>query len=519
MAYKRKSPMPIIEGGTNASTMSVTDGTIYYDGTSLVTTATGTSGQVLTSAGAGVAPAYASPAASSISLTGDSGGALTGNAFTLTGGATGLTFAGAGSTETLGGTVAVAHGGTNATSFATTDGTVIFDGTRLVTLASTGTTGQALVSAGAGVAPAYGTLPVAGGGTNATSFSVTDGTVYFDGTRLVTTATGTSGQVLTSGGAGVAPAYATLGGASISITGDTGGTITSGSFTFAGGTTGLSFGGSGTTETLTFAGITANGGTVSLATDATTSTINVGTGAGVKTSTFGSTNSTSATTVQSGSGALNITATGGALTINSGVGALGISTDASATTVNLGTGAAAKTVVLGSTNTTSTTTLNAGSGGVKLQAVAEGALVTSATSVISTVTGTAGFVLTANAAGTSPSFQAIPSSAMTYTDVTGATQALAVNNGYIMNRATLITATLPATAAEGSIIDIVGKGAGGWLIAQNSGQTIHFGNINTTTGATGSLASSAQYDCIMLICTTANTDFVVKSSIGNITYV
>lgn len=103
-----------------------------------------------------------------------------------------------------------------------------------------------------------------------------------------------------------------------------------------------------------------------------------------------------------------------------------------------------------------------------------------------------------------------------WTDVTGATQALAVNHGYIMNRGTLITATLPALAAEGDIIDIVGKGVGGWLIAQNAGQTIHYGAQNTTTGALGSLASMLQYDCVTLICTTANTDFVVKSSIGNL---
>lgn len=106
-----------------------------------------------------------------------------------------------------------------------------------------------------------------------------------------------------------------------------------------------------------------------------------------------------------------------------------------------------------------------------------------------------------------------------YTEVTGATQALAVNNGYIMNRGTLITATLPAIAAQGSIIDIIGKGAGGWIIAQNGGQTVHFGTSNTTAGAGGSLASTAQYDCVELICTTANTDFVVKSVIGNLTVV
>lgn len=106
-----------------------------------------------------------------------------------------------------------------------------------------------------------------------------------------------------------------------------------------------------------------------------------------------------------------------------------------------------------------------------------------------------------------------------WTEVTGTTVALAVNNGYILNNAGVITATLPAAATLGAIIRIVGKGAGGWLIAQNSGQTIHFGNTNTTTGAGGSLASTVRYDCLELVCTTANTDFVVRSSMGNITIV
>lgn len=155
-----------------------------------------------------------------------------------------------------------------------------------------------------------------------------------------------------------------------------------------------------------------NAGTngVAISTDASAATVNVATGGAVKTTTLGSTNSTSATTVQSGSGALNVTATGGALTINSGTGALAISNDASATTVTIGTGAAAKTITLGSTNTTSTTNLQSGSGGIKIPAFAEGALVTSSSGVISTVTGTAGFILTANAAGTAPSFQAAASS-------------------------------------------------------------------------------------------------------------
>lgn len=93
---------------------------------------------------------------------------------------------------------------------------------------------------------------------------------------------------------------------------------------------------------------------------------NVGTSANAHTTTLGSTNSTSATTVQSGSGALNVTSTNGALTINSGTGALGISTDASATTVSFATGGAVKSVTLGSTNSTSATIVQSGSGNVAI---------------------------------------------------------------------------------------------------------------------------------------------------------
>jgi hypothetical protein len=63
-------------------------------------------------------------------------------------------------------------------------------------------------------------LPIADGGTNTTSFSNTNGTVYFDGTELATVNPGTSGQVLTSNGAGSAPTFQTVspGGTGITIT-------------------------------------------------------------------------------------------------------------------------------------------------------------------------------------------------------------------------------------------------------------------------------------------------------------
>ena len=498
MAYKRISPQPVVEGGTGAQTFTA------YSVVTAGTTATGpfqnvvgvgTSGQVLTSAGAGLLPAWQTLGGSSITITGDTGGGLTSGSFTFTGGTTGLAFGGAGSTETLtfAGITAnagIVNLGTDSTANAINIGTVSNTG-RVITIGNTtGTTGVTLNSGSAGIV-ATGVASVVVANKNYVT---------------INTATGALGS-------DAGPA------SSITITGNTGGALAGSAFTFTGGTTGLSFGGAGSTETLTFAGITANGGTVSLATDATTSTINIGTGAGVKTSTFGSTNSTSSTTVQSGSGALAVTSTNGTLTVNSGTGTIGVSTDATATTVNLGTGAGAKTITLGSTNTTSTTNLQSGSGGIKIPAFAEGALVTSSTGVISTVTGTAGFVLTANAAGTAPSFQAASGSGFTWSVIT-ANQTAAINNGYICNKAGTLALALPAVSATGSVIEVTGiNTATGWQITQAAGQQIHFGAADTTSGATGSLTSTAIRDSIRLVCVVANLEWNVLSSIGNITYV
>lgn len=199
----------------------------------------GTSGQVLVSAGAGALPAWTSIAPGGVvSVTAGTGINLTGTA--------------ANPVINMNVPVVIANGGTNATSFAVSSGTVIFDGTRLVTLASTGTSGQALVSAGAGVAPAYGILPIIGGGTNASSFGTVDGTIIYDGTRLVATATGTAGQVLTSNGAGVAPTYQASGASGVSsITGNSGGAI-SGAISLVTANATVKFVGSGSTITQDF---------------------------------------------------------------------------------------------------------------------------------------------------------------------------------------------------------------------------------------------------------------------------
>lgn len=109
----------------------------------------------------------------------------------------------------------------------------------------------------------------------------------------------------------------------------------------------------------------------------------------------------------------------------------------------------------------------------------------------------------------------------TWNDITTTSQGMSVNNNYLANHATLlVTLTLPVTAAFGSMITIQGYGPGLFTIAQNSGQTIHFGDKNTTTGAGGSLTALNRYNSITLLCAVANTDWtVVNGPQGDFTIV
>jgi hypothetical protein len=133
-------------------------------------------------------------------------------------------------------------------------------------------------------------------------------------------------------------------------------------------------------------------------------------------------------------------------------------------------------------------------------------------------TGTTGQVLTA-ATGANPSW-ATPTPTVAWSEATASMNAVA-NNGYITKIAVpgLLTYTLPATAAQGSIIEITGFTAGGWKLAQNAGQSVNFGALTTTPGVGGYLASAATYDSIRIVCVTADTVWNVLSSQGNITVV
>lgn len=103
------------------------------------------------------------------------------------------------------------------------------------------------------------------------------------------------------------------------------------------------------------------------------------------------------------------------------------------------------------------------------------------------------------------------------TEVTGTSVSMAVNRRYVLNNAGLVTATLPATAAVGDMVQVTGKGAGGWRVAQNAGDIIHFNNNDTTTGVGGRLDSTNRYDTVTLVCTVANDEWTVEASMGVIT--
>ena len=102
-----------------------------------------------------------------------------------------------------------------------------------------------------------------------------------------------------------------------------------------------------------------------------------------------------------------------------------------------------------------------------------------------------------------------------WTEVTNASVNAAVNNGYILNNAGLLTVTLPSTYAVGDEIRFCGKGAGLYVLQANAGDTIHFGNQNSSSG--GTVTATNRYDTVHILGTVANTEWTVLTSVGNFT--
>jgi hypothetical protein len=128
---------------------------------------------------------------------------------------------------------------------------------------------------------------------------------------------------------------------------------------------------------------------------------------------------------------------------------------------------------------------------------------------------TAGTGITITNAANSITIATTNPSGFPWTDVTGATQTLAVNNGYVTDH-TNVTYTLPASAALGDTMKIVGK-LGITTIAQNANQQILMGSASSTVGVGGSVAGTNVGDSIELICITAGASTVWRAAswVGN----
>lgn len=249
--------LAIGSGGTNTTTIGAAGTVTFSTGTAYSSTAVGTLGQLLTSAGAGT-PTWTT--LSSIGVT------------TFSAGTTGFTPSVASNGAiTLAGTLVAVNGGTGQNTYAIGDILYANTTTTLARLAdvtagsylrsggvttaplwstlvlpnaattgdllyATGAntignladvaTGNALISGGVGVIPSWGKvsltttvsdiLPIANGGTNASTIGAAGTVIYSTGTAQASTAVGTAGQVLTSNGAG-APTWVTASGSGVQV--------------------------------------------------------------------------------------------------------------------------------------------------------------------------------------------------------------------------------------------------------------------------------------------------------------
>jgi hypothetical protein len=75
--------------------------------------------------------------------------------------------------------------------------------------------------------------------------------------------------------------------------------------------------------------------------------------------------------------------------------------------------------------------------------------------------------------------------------------------------------TLPPVSAFGDEIRVYLDGALSYTIKQGAGQQIRFAQLQTTIGVGGSLTSTAQGDCLHMVCITPDLRWLVLSGCGN----
>lgn len=143
--------LPIANGGTNNGSLAVTNGGVLYtDGSKVTNAGTGTSGFVLTTQGSGAAPVWAAASSSGTVSSVAAGAGLT------TGSASPITTSGS---ISLVAPVSVTNGGTGQTNAYNSFGVAYAaSGGLSITSSGVGTSGQVLTSNGAGLAPSMTSL-------------------------------------------------------------------------------------------------------------------------------------------------------------------------------------------------------------------------------------------------------------------------------------------------------------------------------------------------------------------------
>jgi len=500
---------------------------------------------------------------------------------TITFGTTGLTPSTATSgAVTVAGTLAVANGGTGITSFGTGVATALGQNV-------TGSGGIALATSPTFVTPLLGTptsgvmtnvtglplttgvtgvLPIANGGTNSTATATAGGIGYGTGTAHAYTLVGSSGQVLTSAGAGT-PTWSTLTGVAVTTfsagtTGFTPSTATSGAVTLAG-TLITSNGGTGLTT------YTA-GDTFYYAAGTVYSKLAIGAAGTIKTSTGSAPQwVASLTTAQGGTGLVTYTAgdlpyyaTGTALS-KLGIGTANYVLTSSGTAPQY---VAQSTLSVGSATTATTATNIAGgaTGSLPYQSgVATTAMLgigttgqilrvtaglpawgTDYTGTVSSVSFTGGIISVATAtttpaltvAGTSGGIVYFSSASTWATSALLAANALMVGGGAGVAPSTITTGTSVVTAlgvAVGSAGAFVVNG--GVLGTPSSGTLTNATGLPLTTGVTGTLpianggtgqtTASAAFNALSPVTTTGDliigngTNSATRLAIGTNGYV
>lgn len=170
--------IPISSGGTNSTATPTAGGVAYGNGSAYAFTSAGTSGQVLTSSGAG-APTWSTPASAGVSSISFASTGLTPS--TATTGAV-----------TVGGTLGVANGGTNLSSY-TLNGVLYASNTNVLASSSNFVFDGTNVGIGASTPSTYGKFVVGGTGSFTASLFSTSTTLSNKPTlEFRKTATGTT---------------------------------------------------------------------------------------------------------------------------------------------------------------------------------------------------------------------------------------------------------------------------------------------------------------------------------------